>query len=135
MVEDAASDADSGESHCVDVNRIVGSAHRLVVGQDIGVKRQAPLIQDATADAVDDGGVPVRQATGDPQPADGHRLTGTDSEDSADIVAADRQLLGAGTFDVEVLGNVQLAGGQRDGVDLLGKRDRSAVGCVEDRLP
>ena len=89
-------------------------------------------------------------AVGDGQAAHADGCPAADVEDPAGVVATDGQLVGAQAFDVQTLGDGQLAAGQRDGLtgeagiegngiaalgggDGVAQRSRAAVGVTHDR--
>ena len=98
-------------------------ADRLVAVDDNLIESQAAEIQDAAAAAGVGGGAAVRQAGGDGQTLDGHVGTALDVEDPTGVIAADGQLVRAGTRDFQVVGDGQFAAGQRDLVDGLREED------------
>ena len=107
---EAVEDGRGGDDH-------VRVADRLVAVDDNLVESQVAEIQDAAAAAGVARGAAVRQAGGDGQTLDGHVRTALNVEDPAGVIAADGQLLRAGTHDFQVVGDRQLAAGQRDLVD------------------
>src|SRR5262249_50135099 len=97
-----------------------GPAHYrgLVVAEDVVVEVDggAGLVHDAAAALLGGIGRALGAAVGDGQTGDGHGRPALDVEDPTGVVAADGQLVGAQPLDVQVLGDSQLAAGQRDGL-------------------
>ncbi len=117
----------------LDVRARAAQAHDFIVGHDVlGERQRAVPVQDGAAAVVGHD-----EAVGDGQAGDGRRHAAADVEDPAGTAAADGQSAGPGAFDVQVLGDGQLAARQRDGlaVQALGELDRVAAVGRGDRGP
>src|SRR5262249_16516628 len=127
--EGAVLDREGGAQDAGDPAAAADEAGGLVVGQGhVGQGQVGLLVEDAAAQGGCAGRACGRgaagEAVGDGQVVDlDVGAAAADVEDAARVVAADGQLAGAGSLDVQVLVNDQFAAGQGDGVDGFGEDD------------
>jgi hypothetical protein len=107
------------------------AADRLVVGQGAAGQGQGgAAVVDAPAQRGRAGrGGQVAIGDGQPGEGDGHPGPG-DVEDPAGVVAADRQLIGPRSLDVQAPGDGQLAAGQGDGLAAQGRVEVDGVAAL-----